>query len=114
MAQIYANGTSVASNKSILEVVVPRLSIGGNLAVTTNNVTGSTYTAFTSQPCSQLTISNDSTVNLDILQGGAGVPFKVISGTYYTVFGLNDANQISARRSDVSASAITISARWES
>lgn len=132
MAQVYSNGTFVPSNKSIFEVVVlaaangaplsssaplvvtPRLTTGGNLSVTTNNSNGSAYTAFANQVCSQLTISNDSAVtNIDVIQGGSGAAFEVLSGTYYTFFGLTNANQLSVRRNDLSNTAIVVSARWE-
>jgi hypothetical protein len=133
MAQVYSNGAFVPSNKSIFEVVVmgaangapisatvplvvtPKLTTGGNLSVTTNNSNGSTYTAYANQVCSQLTISNDSlATNIDVIQGGSGAAFEVLSGTYYTFFGLTNANQISVRRNDQSTTPIVISARWES
>jgi len=132
MAQVYANGTFVPSNKSIFEVVVlgaangapissstpltvvPKLSLGGNLSLTTNTANGSTYTSFANQACAQLTVSNDSTVNLDVQQDGAGAAFKVQAGTYYTFFGITNANQIGVRRSDVANTSTTVTARWES
>ena len=130
MAQIYANGLPVSSNKSIFEVVVlgsanglpiasntslfvtPRMSNGGFISITTSN-TGTPYVPFANQVCSQLTISNDSGNPIDIQQGGAGIAFKVIPLTYMTLYGLSDANTISIRRTDTSNTQLTITARWE-
>lgn len=92
--------------------VTPVMSTAGHLSVTTSAV-GTDYVAFGSQACKQLTISNDSSVKLDVRQGGAGVAFKLIAGTYYTFFGLSNANQLDVRRSDTSGTQLTITARWE-
>jgi hypothetical protein len=112
MAQIYANGSPVASNKSILEVVVPKMSTGAFISMTTS-ASGTPYVSFASQLCSQLTISNDSGSSLDVLQNSTGVAFKIIPLTYFTLYGLQNANTISIRRSDTSSTQLTVTARWE-
>lgn len=130
MAQIYANGAPVTSNKSIFEVVVlgsangtpiasnsslfvtPRMSDGGFISVTTSN-TGTPYVSFANQICSQLTVSNDSGSLLDVQQNSTGVAFKLIPLTYFTLYGLQNANTISIRRTDTSNTQLTVTARWE-
>ena len=92
--------------------VLPSMANGGNLAVTTNT-TGTNYAAFASQVCKQLTIANDSGSTIEFIQGGAGAAYPILDGTYYTVFGITNANQISIRRKDVSNTTVIIAARWE-
>jgi len=92
--------------------VLPSMTNGGNLAVTTN-ATGTTYTAFASQACKQLTISNQSGVVIEVRQGGGGVALQIPTGAFYTFFGITNANQLDVRRVDVSNTQITITARWE-
>jgi ABC-type phosphate transport system substrate-binding protein len=92
--------------------VTPVMVSAGHLSVTTSG-TGSTYVAFSSQACKQLTISNDSGVSLEVQQGGSGVGFVVQDGTYYAFYGISNADQLSVRRKDVSGTQVTISARWE-
>lgn len=92
--------------------VTPIMQSAGHLSVTTSG-TGSTYVAFSSQACKQLTISNDSGVSLEVQQGGSGAGFVVQDGTYYAFYGIANADQLSVRRKDVSGTQVTVSARWE-
>jgi hypothetical protein len=92
---------------------LPLMLQGGNLSVTTS-ATGTNWTAFASQACKQLTICNDTGTNLEFRQGGAGAGMRVLDGTYYTFFGLTNANQLEVRRVDTSNTQVTATARWES
>jgi hypothetical protein len=92
--------------------VIPSMSNGGNLAVTTN-ATGTIYTAFASQSCKQLTLSNQSGIVVEVRQGGAGVALQIPTGAFYTFFGITNANQLDVRRTDASNTQVTLTARWE-
>ena len=93
--------------------VTPSMSTGGNLSVQTA-ATGTNWTAFASQECKQLTISNDTGTKLEVRQNGAGVGLRIMDNTYYTFFGLTNTNQLSVRRVDTSNTQVTATARWES
>jgi hypothetical protein len=92
--------------------VTPIMQSAGHLSVTTL-VVGTTYVAFSSQACKQLTISNDSGVSLEVQQGGSGVGFVVQDGTYYAFYGISNTNQLSVRRKDGNNTPVTVTARWE-
>lgn len=92
--------------------VVPQMASGGNMSVQTA-ATGSTYTAFASQACKQLTIVNDSGTTVLFQQGGTGVGVPVLDGTAFTIFGITNANQIGLKRKDDSNTQVTLAARWE-
>ena len=93
-------------------IVKPGMTTGGNLSVQTA-VVGTTFTAFASQACSQLTVANDTGATIEFRQGGAGVAVPVFDGTYFTIFGISDAADIQVRRSDTSNTQVTVKARWE-
>lgn len=92
--------------------VTPVMASAGHLSVTTA-ATGTNWTAFTSQACKQLTVSNQSGVVIEFRHGGAGAGFQVPSGAFYTFFGLTNANQIEARRVDTANTQVVVTARWE-
>jgi hypothetical protein len=94
-------------------VTVPTMANGGHLSLTTN-ATGTNWTAFGSQACKQLTLSNQTGTTLEVRQGGAGVGFQIPDGAFYTFFGITNANQLSVRRVDTSNTQVTVTARWES
>ena len=93
--------------------VIPSMTTGGNISVTTA-ATGTNWTAFASQTLKQLTVSNQTGTNIEFRQGGAGVGFIVPSGAVFTFFGITNANEIGARRTDTGNTQVTITARWES
>ena len=92
--------------------VLPGMNLGGHLSVTTA-ATGTNYTAFGSQPCKQLTISNQSGTTIEVRQGGAGVAFQIPTAAFYTFFGITNANQLDVRRVDTGSAQVTVTARWE-
>jgi hypothetical protein len=92
--------------------VVPSMTTGGNLSVQTA-ATGTSWTAFASQALKQLTISNQTGVTTEFRQSGTGVGFQIPAGTFYTFFGITNANQLEARRVDTLNAQVTITARWE-
>jgi hypothetical protein len=92
--------------------VIPSMTSGGHLSVTTA-ATGTNWTAYAAQALKQLTVSNQTGVNIEFRQGGAGVGFIVPTGAFYTFFGLTNANQLEARRVDISNTQVSITARWE-
>jgi hypothetical protein len=92
--------------------VIPSMTSGGNLSVQTA-ATGTNWTAFASQALKQLTISNQTGVTIEFRQSGTGVGFQIPTGTFYTFFGITNANQLEARRVDTLNAQVTITARWE-
>jgi hypothetical protein len=92
--------------------VIPSMFNGGNISVQTA-ATGTNYTAFASQVCKQLTISNQSGVTIEVRQGAAGVALQIPTGAFYTFFGITNANQLDVRRVDTQNTQVTITARWE-
>jgi len=104
--------TKTPALDSSKQPVIPSMTSGGNLSVTTA-IVGTTWTAFASQALKQLTVSNQTGVNIEFRQGGAGVGFVVPTGAFYTFFGLTNANQLEARRVDISNTQVSITARWE-
>jgi hypothetical protein len=79
------------------------------LALTTD-ATGTNYTAFSSQACTTLSISNPSTTDIEYRRGGAGAAMPIAAGASYLVLGITNANQIDVRRKDTSNTQITIGA----
>lgn len=95
--------------------VKPVMATSGNLtATTTSGSNGSTFVALPSQACTQVTVCNNTGVNIEVQQGGSGGVLTVFVGSYYTFFGLTNANQLAVRRADQSASpTVSVQARWE-
>lgn len=90
----------------------PVISSGGHISLTTDS-SGTAFTAFSSQTCTQLTISNNTGTTLEVEQGGSGVALPIFPASYYTFFGLTDASNLSVRRVDQSTTSVTVTARWE-
>lgn len=92
--------------------VQPILLASGNTSVATN-ATGATYNAFPALPCHQFTLVNDTGSDLEVQQDAAGVAIPVPSGTFYTFYGISNANQLGVRRKDTSSTTVTVKGRWE-
>ena len=110
LATLVTNTPALDNSKS---PVIPSMTTGGNLSVQTA-ATGTNWTAFASQACKQLVISNQTGVTLEVRQGGAGVAVQVFSPSYFPFYGLTNANQLEVRRFDTSNTQVTATARWES
>jgi hypothetical protein len=104
-------GTAQVSPAALLPVA-PQMIGGGNISVQTA-ATGTNYTAFASQVCKQLTLSNQSGVTIEVRQGAAGVGLQIPTGAFYTFFGITNATQLDVRRFDTQNTQVTITARWE-
>ena len=109
LANIDGKTPSLDSSK---QPVIPSMTSAGHLSVTTA-ATGTNWTAFASQACKQLTVSNQSGAVIEFRHGGAGAGFQVPTGAFYTFFGLTNANQLEARRVDTSNTQVVVTARWE-
>lgn len=92
--------------------VLPSMASGGNISAQTA-ATGTNWTAYGSQACKQLTLSNQSGTTIEVRQGGGGVGLQIPTGAFYTFFGITNANQLEVRRVDTSNTQVTITARWE-
>ncbi|WP_138994008.1 hypothetical protein [Larkinella sp. C7] len=75
--------------------------------------TGTNYTTFASQVCSQLTLFNNTAAAIDVQQGGAGAAVSVPVGASFTFVGITNANQLGVRRTDTSNTQVTVGARWQ-
>lgn len=104
----------VRANGGRADVVaaVPVMAAGGFLTAQTA-ATGSNWTTFADVECRQLTIANNSGTAIELRQDGAGATFPVPDKTLFTLYGLQNANQIGVRRVDTSNSQVTVAARWE-
>jgi len=92
--------------------VTPQMASGGNISAQTANP-GTTYTAFGSQACKQVTIVNDTGTTILVQQGAAGVGVPIFDQSAFTFFGLSNANALGVKRKDDSNTQVTVAARWE-
>ena len=122
-SDIQVNGATVSINDfiyfysnyesiTIEGQITPIMSSGGNISAQTAS-TGTNWTAFGSQTCKQLNLSNQSGTTIEVRQAGAGVGLQIPTGTFYTFFGISNTNQLSIRRVDNSNTQVTVTARWE-
>lgn len=107
------NQTVFVTYDTVSTTVIPAMSSAGHTSVQTA-ATGTNWTAFASQACKQLTISNQTGTTIEFRQGATGVGFQVPTGSFYTFFGLSNASAIDARRVDTTNTQVTVTARWES
>lgn len=92
--------------------VLPMMKVGGNTSVLTS-ATGAVFTAFAAQTCQQVTVVNNTGVDVEVQQDGAGAALPVINGTAYPFYGLTNAAQLAIRRVDNTNTQVTVKARWE-
>lgn len=76
------------------------------------NATGSTYNAFSSQPCDELDIVNTDVdaVDLEVRRGSSGNTIVVPAGSSRMFIGLTNASGLEVRRLDQSNTQITFTA----
>lgn len=79
-----------------------------------SNATGTTYNAFASQACVQLTLVNDTGTDLEIQFGATGSTFILWSGASVTIPGITNASTVGYRRKDTSNTQVTLAAFWNS
>ena len=107
-----ANATTLRTVPATGSTIIPVLGSAGNISLQTS-ASGSTYVAFASLACKQLTIFNDTGVDVEVQQGGAGVAIPVANGSGGVDFyGLANASDLGVRRKDVSNTQVTVKARW--
>lgn len=104
--------TKTPSLDNSKQPVIPSMTSGGNISAQTA-ATGTNWTAYSSQSCKQLTLSNQSGTTIEVRQGGTGVGLQIPTGSFYTFFGIANANQLEIRRVDTTNTQVTITARWE-
>jgi hypothetical protein len=92
-----------------MPVSVP-LAGSATILTLTTNATGTTWTAFGSQSCNALDLTNSTSVAIEYRRGGAGNAMQVLSGASRLIVGITNANQIEVRRVDTSNTQITIQA----
>lgn len=84
----------------------------GNGSVTTA-VSGTGYTSLSDQICGSVTIVNDTGTSLDVTKDGGTTKMVVPTGAAYCVKYIENANQVSVRRTDNSATQVTAYYEWE-
>lgn len=112
------NAATATAQASLLTVVqnllaaakMPTYSSVTIVSAATSATAGATATAFGSQACTGLDIVNNSTVDIEYQRGGAGLFMTISAGTSRMVTGITNASQISIRRVDQAATAVTIKA----
>lgn len=104
---------AIAAGSAIIGKVVPVFNSWGVLNLQ-SNATGTTYNTFGSQACNQLTIINDTGVDLEFRAGGAGSTFIIWAYTTITIAGLANANEVGYRRKDTNNAQVNVAAVWNS
>lgn len=93
--------------------------IGGGTTTTASNdsvqttVAGNTYQVLNTAACERVTFVNDTGVDLEVQQDGAGVALPVFAGSFFTFEGITNANQLGVRRVDLSVTQVTVKYRLE-
>jgi hypothetical protein len=87
------------------------ISSAGNDSVQTS-ATGATFVALADHPCHQVDFVNNSGTDLEIQQDGTGSAITVFDGTYFTMYGISNTNQLAVRRVDQSNTQVSMSYRW--
>lgn len=77
------------------------------------NATGTTWNAFSSQACKQLSLVNDTGTKLSIRHGSSGSGFPLPDGMAVTLKGLTNTSDIQIRRADTSNTQVTVYGFWE-
>jgi hypothetical protein len=90
--------------------IVALPSDSGNVTITTS-ATGTDYVAFADRPAKAVAISNNSGTSLSIRQDGSD--FILPTASIFKFDGIEDASQLSVKRTDESDTPVTASARWE-
>lgn len=80
------------------------------LNLTTNNSDGTAFVAFADSPCNSLDVVNSSGTALEYRRNGAGLTMYMPDNSARNIPAITNANQISVRRIDVSATPVTITA----
>lgn len=76
----------------------------------TDAVDGNAWVAFGAQACTGMDIINNTDKDIEYRRGGAGLSVKIKAGAARYVQGITNASQISVRRVDVTAGAVTVEA----
>lgn len=100
-------------NSSTPSNTIPQMSSGGfiNAAIA---AAATSPVAFSNQACKQLTVANnDPTNTLWVTQDLGNPSFPVFPQSYFTLFGLTNANQVTTTYNGANTAATTVAARWE-
>lgn len=93
--------------------VSPAMTDGGHISAT-SSATGANWTAFGSQTCKQLTVFNNTGTVIEVRQDAAGVAVPIQDDSWFTFYGIANADELGIRRVDQSNTQVTVQARWES
>lgn len=90
--------------------VMPMYNVGDNLP-NVEVAGGEAFTTLPAQAVTELIIANNSGVDIEYKQSGSGT-MPIASGTEVRILGIGNSDQISLRRIDTAAEAVTVHARW--
>jgi hypothetical protein len=76
------------------------------------NATGTNWTAFASQACSQLDLVNISGTTIEYRRNATGTAMPIPTGSSRLVIGITNANQVDIRRVDQSNTQVTVNAEY--
>jgi hypothetical protein len=92
-----------------MPISVP-LAVSATILTLTTAATGTNWTAFGSQACNALDLTNSTSVAIEYRRGGAGNGMQVLSGASRLIVGISNANEIEVRRVDTSNTQVTVQA----
>ena len=101
--------TDTELRAAAVPVSIP-LAISATILTLTTAATGTNWTAFGSQTCDALDLTNSTSVAVEYRRGGAGNAMRVLSGASRLIVGISNANQIEVRRVDTSNTQVTVQA----
>lgn len=86
-----------------LRPVQPVAALGVNGIVQTDGTDGEVWVALPARPCTQVDFINNSGVDIEVRQDGAGIAIPIFDQVPYPYIGLSDAGQLAIRRIDKQA-----------
>jgi hypothetical protein len=105
-----ADGSATDASKAAPLPVSFPLAASVTIMTLTTAGTGTNWTAFSSQACDALDLTNSSSVAIEYRRGATGNAMQVLSGASRLIVGITNANQIDVRRVDTSNTQVTIQA----
>lgn len=108
-AKAAALPVTLASDQEAVPIKLPN---AGSATIVTcqTAAAGNNWTSFGAQACTQLSVVNNSGVDLEFRRGGGGAALPILNRMAYLIIGITNANQISIRRIDQDNSQVVLAA----
>lgn len=103
-------GNAVAVKVDGRVVATAPTATSGVITSITTNATGSIFTTFASQACTQLYVANNTGTTIEFQLGGVGTSMPIFNGAYYLITGITNASNVGVRRTDQANTQVTIQA----